>query len=170
MLELILNINNRKEAIMLERKLYSRFNRPCHSGIKFIKPSKTDESYYSDVNIHSIRMRGMNCLPKNSTKPIYGVNLCEVGGLQESFNVQSSLKNSFNEFPESIRKRFNNNPEELLSFVSNREANYEEGLKLGLFSPDKKPTVFEQNISTIAEFFNKQSSNATPAVIPTESE
>ncbi len=155
---------------MSERKLYSRFDRPGRCGMYFKQPSKTEQSCYEDVNIHCIRARGMNCLPKNTMKPLYGVNLNEVGDLQHSLTVQSDIKNSFESLPSHVKERFHNNVEELSSFVADKENNYEEGVKLGIFSPTSEPTIFEKSISKIADFFDKQGSNSTPEVIPVPSE
>lgn len=155
---------------MLERKLYSRFDRPGRCGMHFKEPSKTEQSCFEDVNIHCIRARGMNCLPQNTMKPLYGVNLNEVGDLQHSLTVQSDLKNSFELLPDNVKAHFHYNVEELSSFVADKENNYAKGVELGIFSPTSEPTVFEKLITRMSDFFDKQGSNSTPEVIPTTSE
>lgn len=160
---------------MSERKLYSRFDRPDRCGIHFSQPSKTEQSCFEDVNIHSIRARGMNHLPPNTMKPLYGVNLNDVGDLQHSLTVESTYKSSFENLPLDVKEFFHNNVHELTAFLSDKEKNYAKGVELGLFSsPDSKPTVFEQSVSKISEFYsdgtNKTVSKPTPEVIPRSSE
>lgn len=50
---------------------------------------------------------------------------------------------AFKDLPSSLRKRFNNDPVQLMEFVSNIDDNYDEGVELGLYSrradDDKAP-------------------------------
>lgn len=59
---------------------------------------------------------------------------------QEALNIIIAAEDAFAELPSSIRKRFNNNPEEFLEFVQDPD-NLEEARKLGLASlPPVQPT------------------------------
>lgn len=150
-----------------KRTVRHRFSDIPHYGLHFSKPSKTEQSCYEDVNIHSIVSRGMNSMPVNTFKPIYNVNLKEVGDYQSVLQRSADLKNSFESLPTEVRERFNS-VEEMVAFCEDREKNYEEGLKLGLFSETKEPTVFEKSIEKIASFYDlsqKSTETASPAVI-----
>lgn len=150
--------------------VYDINHRPPRCSLKFTKPSKTVQSMYSDVNIHEIQRLGMNKLPANTIKPLYGFDLSDIGDLNHALNVQADLKNSFNSLSKEVQEKFHYNPEELITYVQNKSDNYEEGFKLGIYGPKESPTVFEQNMEKIANFFDKQASNATPEVIPNPSE
>ena len=125
--------------------------------------TRTCMSYFDDVNIHSIYARGMNNLPKVNRQPIYGANLHDMPkGLQGQFDTISEAKNFFNSLPDEIIERFDNSPEKFVEFVKD-PSNHDEGIKLGLFTPDK-PNVFEQSVQRIADLLsgNQQKTGETP--------
>lgn len=150
---------------MSKRAFYNRYSERERIGLLFTKPSLTQQSLYEDVNIHSIVNRGMNRLPANTSKPLYGVNLSDYsGGMQQYLQSSADVKNTFEALPDTIKSRFLT-PEALYEFVKDRDKNFDEGVKLGLFSPSK-PNVFEQSIEKIANFFDSQQKTAESAVIP----
>uniref|UniRef100_A0AAU8B621 Internal scaffolding protein n=1 Tax=Dulem virus 196 TaxID=3145673 RepID=A0AAU8B621_9VIRU len=152
---------------MPKRGFRNRYSEHEVYGLSFKKPSLTEQSYYEDVNIHSIVQRGMNSLPANTEKPMYGVNLNQIGDYSSVLQRSADLKNSFEDLPREVREKFNS-PQEFLEFCENREKNFEEGLQLGIFAKGSEPSVFEKSIEKIANFFEKNpslSSNTTPEVI-----
>lgn len=59
-----------------------------------------------------------------------------------------AAKNMFDDMPSHVRNRFNNNPEEFLTFFEN-EANRDEAIKLGLI--DRRTEPDEDGIGTKAD-------------------
>lgn len=148
---------------MSDKKFKTRFNTGSHTGLFFVEPSCTSQSYAEDVNIHNIFKRGMNAIPSNSRKPIYGVDLCSVPDYQKSLQIVADAKNQFAIMPPELREKFHNNPEEFLAFVSDKDKNYDEGLKLGIFTEAEKPNVFERmdtSLTTIAQNLSTQPQTA----------
>lgn len=129
---------------MAKRVFKHRFSDVDHCGITFINPSRTVQSAFEDVNIHSIVERGMNSIKPNTVKPIYGVDCSSLPDYQRSLQIVADAKNQFEMMPPELREKFHNSPEEFLSFVDNKEKNFDEGVKLGIFSPSDKPTVFDK--------------------------
>ncbi|UPW41965.1 internal scaffolding protein [Dipodfec virus RodF1_53] len=145
----------------------NRFSPHEDYGLVFTEPSLTEQSLYDDVNIHSLVRRGMNALPANTSQPMYNINLSQIGDYQSILQRSADLKNSFEELPLEVRKKFAS-PEDFLEFCEDRETNYEEGVKLGIFSEKGEPSIFEKSIEKISNFFEKNPSlglNTTPEVI-----
>lgn len=65
---------------------------------------------------------------------------------QQSLHLVQTAQDAFDELPAKIRKRFSNDPSELLSFLQNEE-NREEAISLGLIEKpvveDDKPSLSE---------------------------
>lgn len=135
------------------RNRFSEYN-PEDYGIVFTSPSLTEYSAYDDVNIHSIVQRGMNSLPVNTMKPLYNVNLKDVGDLQTTLDCSATLKNSFEALPYEVKFKFENSPEKMYAFYSDPK-NYDECVKLGLITPEK-PNAFQLSLEKIANFFDSQ--------------
>lgn len=129
---------------MAKRVFKHRFSKFDHCGITFINPSRTVQSAFEDVNIHSIVERGMNSIKPNTTKPIYGLDCSSLPDYQQSLQIIADAKNQFEMMPPELREKFHNNPEEFLAFVDDKEKNFDEGVNLGIFSPSDKPTVFDK--------------------------
>lgn len=125
---------------MTKRAFRNRYSKIDHEGILFTQPSLTEQSAFDDVNIHSLVNRGMNNLKPNTMKPLYGVDVSSLPEYQESLQIVADAKNAFEAMPVELREKFHNNPEEFLQFVDNKEENYDEGVKLGIFSPNDKPS------------------------------
>lgn len=125
---------------MTQRIFRTRYQERKSVGLTFTKPSLTEQAAFDDVNIHSIMSRGMNNLKPNTTKPLYGVDMSKLPDYQASLQIVADVENKFEEMPASLREKFHNNPKEFLAFVEDKEKNYDEGVKLGIFSPrDKQP-------------------------------
>lgn len=153
---------------MAQRGFYNRFNVPdsseYYTHVDKNNPSRCVQSYKDDVCIHSIVARGMNSLPKRTAQPSYGVNLKEVGDLQTKLSSVSEAKNFFNSLPDELVDRFDNSPEKFVEFISDPK-NHDEGVKLGLFNPEK-PNVFERSVERIADLLsgNQQKTGEKPVV------
>lgn len=57
---------------------------------------------------------------------------------QECMNTVAQAKEMFAQLPSQVRKRFSNDPQELLAFME-RDENYDEALKLGLVVKKELP-------------------------------
>lgn len=80
---------------------------------------------------------------QNLNKPAYG-DFSNVSDYLQARNEIMAAEAGFGRLPSGIRRRFNNNPEELLNFIDNPE-NLEEAVSLGLVddpNPEsKRPSV-----------------------------
>lgn len=72
--------------------------------------------------------------------PTYG-DFSEIGTFQDAHNLVMQARESFMKFPAIIRKKFNNDPGQMLAFLENPE-NKEEAIKIGLIdAPVASSTV-----------------------------
>lgn len=59
---------------------------------------------------------------------------------QEALNLMMDAQSTFDALPSEIRKEFNNNPEEMLSFTNDPE-NYDRMVELGMINADPEPPL-----------------------------
>lgn len=97
--------------------------------------SKTQQHFKEKVDIRNIvgNYRRTGQLPLSNASPIYG-DFSEVGTYQQCLDRVKAVEKDFLNLPSEVRKRFRNNPVELISFVQN-ENNREEAVRLGLIEP-----------------------------------
>lgn len=111
------------------------------------EPTRTQQQFKNDVNVNNImkkyhRTREITHL--NSRQGKYA-DISTAQDYFDSMNVISNATSAFNQLPSDIRKRFHNDPGALLEFIHNPE-NYDEAVKLGIFTP-KEPTLTPQSPS-----------------------
>jgi phage internal scaffolding protein len=80
-------------------------------------------------------------LTQSSRQPSFG-DFSGDFDYQKSQNAIISAQNAFDALPAALRKRFDNNPAELLAFIAD-EKNKDEAIKLGLIPKDEPIPVPE---------------------------
>jgi len=129
-------------------KIYSHYNRPKHEGQENKGPSKTRQEFTKECNINNIVSKyhktgvfehegGQGIFQDVSGYPSY----------QEALQFTINAQKSFMGLDVNLRKRFHNDPHELMEFLKD-PSNKEEGQKIGLLMPDKKPAEPEPEILT----------------------
>ena len=120
------------------RTAYDESVRQSKKGIVFEKPSRVKQSFKDDCDVNNIMARyataGEIC-HVNCAIPMSGDFTMAPADYQEAMALVLDAENKFAALPSDVRKRFDNNPINLLQFVQEPEKNYEEGVKLGLFNP-----------------------------------
>lgn len=107
------------------------------------EPTMTQQQFKSQCDINQIIKKfektGM-ISHLNNNAGNYG-DFSTIQNFQQNLNMVLSAQSSFDALPPEVRKRFGNNPSNLIDFVQN-ESNYEEAVKLGLVQkkPDPAPT------------------------------
>jgi phage internal scaffolding protein len=108
-----------------------------HVTFSTIGDSRTKQSFKAECDVNNI-LKNYNktgIMPENFNPGEYR----DVDGIdyQESMQMVASANSMFEELPSALRKRFHNDPAQLLSFVHD-EANVAEAHKLGLLRDDYK--------------------------------
>lgn len=106
--------------------------------------SLTEQHHASEVNINSIvsRYAKTGVLPVRGGNPSYG----DFTGVEDYHSACEAVRQAeaaFMTLPPEVRKRFGNDPGELIDFVSD-EGNRAEAVRLGLVAevmPDEVPSV-----------------------------
>jgi len=113
-------------------------------SISFPKQGRTKRSFLQECDINSI-VRKFNHNGQLSTQikqnPIYA-NFADLPSYQQALDTVIKAQEQFDALPSELREKFNNEPSEFLSFVSN-PANTHELIKLGL-SQEREPTLAEK--------------------------
>lgn len=102
----------------------------------------TVQSERKDADINEIiaRFNKSGALPPSLRgNPFYG-DVSEFGDLQDSYMKIQEAERLFMSYPADVRERFDNNPVEMIDFLSD-DANRDEAIKLGLVVP--RPPVVE---------------------------
>lgn len=94
--------------------------------------SRTEQHHKNECDINKIMARSLKSgmLPTRGEAGFYG-DFTDVEDYQTAVNRVIEAENAFMSLPSSIRKRFGNNPAELLDFMSD-ENNLDEAVKLGI--------------------------------------
>lgn len=132
----------------------------------------TQQSLAGECDMNEIMRRAMQgAVPShvNPTAPVFG-SLIGLGDLRDAMNLVVKAERMFLEIDPFVRKRFHNDPAELLDFVSD-PANKEEAGKLGLLKPVEPPKV-DESLETLKSIDSslKASSGAKKAKSKTEDE
>lgn len=98
-------------------------------------PSRTvqSEKDNSDINVILKRFGVTGHLPQAARLPQYG-DYTGIDDFHTAMNVVREAQEGFNALPSGLRRRFGNDPQAYLEFVSNPE-NEEELVKLGIAVP-----------------------------------
>lgn len=101
---------------------------------------RTKQAFRDQVNINKIieRNRKTGMLDfVTSKQPFYG-DVSEIGSYQESLNVVMKAQELFAGMSASVRRRFQNDPLEMIEFLKD-EKNREEAIELGIVAKPKEP-------------------------------
>lgn len=119
---------------------FTRYNKPIRSGISNMGISLAKQSFAkeADINVLVGRYIKGGALPSGDRQPGYGDYVgMDYQGIQ---NQIASVNQSFAELSADIRRKFSNDPAEMLSFLAN-PANQAEAVDLGLLPPPKEPEI-----------------------------
>lgn len=105
------------------------------NGVQFTEPTKTQQQFEEECNINNIvkRYKQTGIVTHLAHElPVYG-DFSEVPDYQTAFDIVVTAQDNFMRLPADLRKRFDNDPAQMLEFLQD-ESNYEEAVKLGLFA------------------------------------
>lgn len=97
----------------------------------------------ADINYIIEQFNVTGILPVSPISPQYG-DFTGIGDYHSSINAVNAMYDEFMELPPKLRARFENDPEQLLDFLSNIE-NRDEAIKLGLIDPIQQAEVAAPN-------------------------
>ena len=117
-------------------------NPPPRLVVDNFEPSLTQQHFKDECDINNImrRYRETGLFPDPlSAKPLFG-DFSSCFDFMEAQNTVARANEAFAALPSEIRKRFANDPAQLLAFMED-ERNMDEAVKLGLV--EKPPTAVE---------------------------
>jgi len=121
-------------------KFNTAYDRKFVIGTINKEPSLTQQQFADEVNINNIiaRYQTTGVLPKGGT-PVFG-DFSNIQDFQSAQDAIATAKQAFEALPPYLRRRFNNDPAQLLSFIEDDDNRYE-AEKLGLVpKKEVKPT------------------------------
>lgn len=107
-------------------------------------PSLTHQSFKAECDIRNImkKYKKTGVLTHVTSMNAQYLDASVVPDYQEALNLIISAQDTFDSLPSELRKRFNNDPAEFLSFTSNSD-NRLEMAKLGLLNDDVTRSILE---------------------------
>lgn len=119
------------------RKPYDKTER---LALNFPKPTMAKQSFKDECNINTIMAKYQNTGLIDHVAKVQGAygDFTSVQDYQLSLNQVIAAQDAFDELPSAVRKRFANNPSELMAFLSDKE-NHDEAVKLGLIPKPSAP-------------------------------
>jgi len=119
----------------------TRYTPPESPSITFEEPSMTDGSFKAECDINNIVQRCMQTgVVPQVEGGIYGDFADLPNDLQSSYALISEAQDRFMQLSSDVRKEFNNDPMQLLSFLQN-PSNKQRAGELGLIDLPAAPTV-----------------------------
>lgn len=106
------------------------------TDIDIVEPSLTQQHYKDEVDLNIMMARmGVSdgAIPPAALDPSYFGDFTDATDLRTAIDRTREAEQRFMELPAEIRRRFDNDPAELLAFVMN-EKNADEAVKMGLLS------------------------------------
>lgn len=106
--------------------------------------SKTQQHHEKETNVNKIMAKAYKTgmVPVSMKSPLLCENFESAADFMECQNIIAKARQDFMALPSSIRKRFANEPANLMEFLQN-EDNRAEAIKLGLVSPTPVVPVVE---------------------------
>lgn len=115
-------------------------------------PSKTDQSQKQDCDVNYIvaKYRKTGQITHLAKRRGYYADVSTIPDLTEALSIVSTASDAFNALPSQLRKRFGNDPQEMIAFLQD-PSNLEESIKLGLRNAPPKvqeelPTPDRENL------------------------
>lgn len=122
----------------LKQKTSNNLRERRRTQLVFIKPSRVQKQFQQETDINAIMAKYQKTgeITHLTNKIARYADVSFQADYQTIQNAKIEVDNNFAMLPSKLRERFNNNPANLLGFLSVNE-NLEEAISLGLI--DKKP-------------------------------
>lgn len=104
-------------------------------------PTKTQQQFKDQCDVNHIMKKYAKTgeITHLNIKKGQYLDMSDIPSYDDALNIVIKAQKAFDELPSGARKRFNNNPAEMLSFLQD-EKNTDEAIKLGLKDPKPIPT------------------------------
>lgn len=142
-------------------KIRRPYDPTVRTSIIFPKETMAKQSFKDETNINTIMRKYENGHAIEHVSRVQGAygDFTNVQSYQLSLNQVIEAQEAFDQLPAMIRKRFNNDPAHLMTFLED-PSNLDEAVKLGLVERKTPPDPPQE----------KKSSGAAPQTPPPEGE
>lgn len=130
-------------------EFYTRYNTPPKVSIEFVKPSMTEQHFKDECDINHIvaQYQQTGVMPSGNRQPLFGDFADFPQDLQASQAFFDEAQERFMQLSSDVRKRFGNDPVQLLQFLQS-DANRDEAIQLGLIErPPASSVVPSENMN-----------------------
>lgn len=125
---------------------YTRYSVPPKVGLEFNEPSMTEQHFKDECDINTIisQYNKTGVMPSGTRQPLFGDFADFPQDLQSSQAFFDDAHERFMSLPSNVRKEFNNDPVQLLSFLQD-ESNREKAIEYGFI---ERPQQLSDDVSS----------------------
>lgn len=126
---------------MTDLKIRKPYDASVRTPTSFPKETRTKQSFQAECDINNIMAKYAKTGVLEHTRNVQGAygDFSDVPDFQEARNRLIAAEEAFMALPAAIRKRFDNDPEQFVAFLSD-DANRDEAVKLGLVQKPEEPS------------------------------
>jgi phage internal scaffolding protein len=130
-------------------------------------PSKTDQSFKEECDVNNIITRYKKTGQLTHLARTQGkyADVSEMKDLQESFQTVAQARDTFETLPAELRKKLNNDPVQLMEYLSNPE-NDDEAIRYGL--KEKRNPELSEPVPEVTKPKGRGSKQTTQKTTPVE--
>lgn len=121
------------------KKITTRANGNIRVQTMNHEPTLTQQQFIEDCDVNNIMRKFKKTgvvTHINSKTGVYG-DFTELGDYQEMLNTVAHANEMFEQLPNSVRRKFEHNPQEMIDFLKDPK-NHDEAVQLGLMEPVKR--------------------------------
>lgn len=143
----------------------------CQAVLDEENENLAEQSHKEDTDINTIVRRIEKGVPldpfSTRTNGVYG-DFTQYQDYQQNLNTVIQAQEAFDSLRAEVRKRFDNDPAQLMKFLDD-EKNREEAIQLGLLEPKKEPAVPTSSPKSIPKS-SKTVQDKSPKESPSDAE
>lgn len=152
-------------------KFATRYAPPPSVGLEFREPSMTEQHFRDECDINHIvaQYEATGVIPQGTRQPLFGDFADFPQDLMASQKFFDDAHERFMQLPSELRKKFGNNPANLLTWLRD-PANTDDAVKYGLLERvEPTPNPQYQSMSRAKPQGAQSAPNSTPPVQSQES-
>lgn len=145
-------------------RFFTCYDPPPSPSLECKSASITRQEFVAESDLNNIMAKyaaGLASIPSGDRPPMFG-DFSDIGDYQENMQRLMDAHERFMQLPSAVRERFDNDPGQLLDFLSD-ESHRDEAIKLGLIENKNLNILSQEKAGEDEEQVKRSSSEAAKA-------